>query len=278
MLLKKALEICKMKRTSKSNSTAYLVTMGVVVGLLLIVVIYFGPDLMNRTAPDAGPNEETQGPGASVQLAAQGTPTDPPEIPTQPNPATTLAAEAENTPTPKVNPFRQAMGELLNSDKSNAIKLQDLVQGAQTWMPVEAHEAWFGGAAPDFSVVDIDGKQHTLADFKGKQVVIALWAPSFGPSVSGLKAFGELRETLPSEELVVLGISFDGREQVERTLKRTSGIDYPIVAAEGQAMPAPYSTGRPVPGAIFIEADGTFKISIHGTIPLEEMKRLLLAG
>jgi len=265
-----------MKRTTKSNSTAYLVTIGVVVGLLLIVVIYFGPDLMNRVAP----NEGAQGSGAPVQLANQSpsTATDPPVTPTQPNPTTTLAAEAENIPTPKVNPFRQAIGELLNSDKNNAIKLQDLVEGAQTWMPVKAHEAWFGGAAPGFSVVDIDGKQHTLADFKGKQVVIALWAPSFGPSVSGLKTFAELRATLPPEELVVLGISFDGREQVERTLKRTPGIDYPIVAAEGQAMPAPYSTGRPVPGAIFIEADGTFKISIHGTIPLEEMKRLLLAG
>ena len=262
-----------MKQTTKSNSTAYLVTIALGVGLLLIVVISLAPDLMNRDASD----EVGDGAEAPIQVADQGQSTAG-ETPSQANPTTTLAAETENAPPTRANPFRQAMGKLLNPDKSNTIKLQDVVRSAQDWMPVEAHEAWFGGAAPDFSVVDIDGKRHTLADFMGKQVVIALWAPSFTPSVSGLKTFAELRAAMPPEELVVLGISFDGQEQVKKTLKRALGINYPIVAAEGQGMPAPYSTNTLVPGAIFIEADGTFKISIHGTILLEEMKRLLQAG
>lgn len=265
-----------MKQKTQSNSTVYLVTIGVFVAILLIAVIYFVPDLMHRDAP----NDAVQGSGAPVRVADQGPSTvaEPADSSTQPNPTMTLAAETEKTPNAKINPFRQAIGKLLNSDKSNAVKLQDVVRGAQSWMPVEAHEDWFGGTAPDFSVVDIDGKKHTLADFKGKKVVIALWAPSFGPSISALKTFDELRAAVSPEELVVLGISFDGREQVERTLQRTQGLNYPIVAAQGQGMPAPYSTNRPVPGAIFIEADGTFKISIHGTIPLEDMKRLLQAG
>ncbi|MCH8216161.1 MAG: TlpA family protein disulfide reductase [Planctomycetes bacterium] len=262
-----------MKRTTKSNSRAYLVTIGLVVGLLLIVVISLAPDLMNRNASD----EVKDGLDTTIQVADQGRRTAAEtEDQTPTKSATTLSAETSKKPL-KTNPLAQVVGEFLGSDKSSAIKLQDVVSGAN-WMPVEAHEAWFGRAAPGFSVVDIDGKQHRLADFKGKQVVIALWAPSVAHSVSGLQTFGELRATLPPEELVVLGISFDGQEQVKRTLKRAPGINYPIVAAEGQAMPAPYSTNTLVPGAIFIEADGTFKISIHGTIPLEEMKRLLRAG
>jgi hypothetical protein len=42
---------------------------------------------------------------------------------------------------------------------------------------VEAMNAWrFAAAAPDFTLPDLDGKQHSLADYRGKKVLLMSWA------------------------------------------------------------------------------------------------------
>lgn len=48
---------------------------------------------------------------------------------------------------------------------------------ATGWTSAQAADLKEGDAAPGFSLPGSDGKIHSLADFKGKQVVVLAWYP-----------------------------------------------------------------------------------------------------
>jgi len=42
--------------------------------------------------------------------------------------------------------------------------------------PEERQSRLTGSVAPDFTLPDLEGKRHSLSDFRGKKVLLALWA------------------------------------------------------------------------------------------------------
>jgi peroxiredoxin len=156
-------------------------------------------------------------------------------------------------------------------------RLQDIVSAAGTWMPSDIHQDWIGKPAPDFTVQDINGKQHSLNDYRGKNVIIALWAPSFAPSLPELTKLAKLQDDMGQEQLVVLGLSFAAEGAIRRYVESQPSISYPIVAGANQDIPAPYSQGKPLPGAMFVSPDGKLKLSTRGTLPPEDAKSILEA-
>ena len=153
--------------------------------------------------------------------------------------------------------------------------LKDLVAASQTWMPCDLHAKWFGKAAPDLTVMDLDVKQHKLSNYRGKKVVILLWAPSFAPSLRELGVLTQLRQAVSQEQLVILAMSFDSEVAIRRYVESQPSINYPVIAAQNQDVPSPYSEGKPMPCSIFITQEGTFKISVRGMLSLEDYQALL---
>ncbi|MGQ1910601.1 TlpA family protein disulfide reductase [Marinifilum sp. RC60d5] len=70
-----------------------------------------------------------------------------------------------------------------------------------------------GKPAPQFTLFDINGKEVSLSDFKGKMVMMDCWATWCGPCVRGLPKFNKLKEKYAGENIVFLSISVD--EDVE---------------------------------------------------------------
>ncbi len=84
-----------------------------------------------------------------------------------------------------VPPARQADFE--NGGRYNLAALADLI--GQPVVADDAHQVWcFGEAsenrkraltsleAPDFSLPDLDGKMHSLAEHRGKKILLVSWA------------------------------------------------------------------------------------------------------
>ncbi|MDT8759320.1 TlpA family protein disulfide reductase [Sphingomonas psychrotolerans] len=65
-----------------------------------------------------------------------------------------------------------------------------------------------GEAAPDFPFVDGTGKKHTLADFRGKPLLVNLWATWCAPCVKEMPTLDALA-TREGGELQVLAVSQD---------------------------------------------------------------------
>jgi thiol-disulfide isomerase/thioredoxin len=67
-----------------------------------------------------------------------------------------------------------------------------------------------GKPAPDFTLQDLSGKKVSLADFKGKAVLINFWATWCGPCKVETPWLIELRNQYAAKGFEVLGISTEG--------------------------------------------------------------------
>ena len=61
-------------------------------------------------------------------------------------------------------------------------------------------------AAPDAGFVDKDGKPVKLADFRGRYVLVNLWATWCGPCITELPELAKLNAELPQDRITVLPI------------------------------------------------------------------------
>jgi peroxiredoxin len=68
-----------------------------------------------------------------------------------------------------------------------------------------------GSSAPDFSLRDQDGREVSLADFRGQTVVLVFYPADFSPVCSDqLSIYQEVLDPLEERGAKVIGISVDG--------------------------------------------------------------------
>lgn len=66
-----------------------------------------------------------------------------------------------------------------------------------------------GKRSPGFRAPDVDGKVHTLADFRGKYVYIDMWATWCGPCKREMPYLKALEDEFKDAEIVFVGLSVD---------------------------------------------------------------------
>ena len=73
----------------------------------------------------------------------------------------------------------------------------------------ERHSAQLGGAAPDFVLKGIDGKEVALSNFRGRMVLLEFWATWCPPCRATVPELTAIQEKYSGKGLVVLGVSLD---------------------------------------------------------------------
>ncbi|HZZ88145.1 MAG TPA: TlpA disulfide reductase family protein [Caulobacteraceae bacterium] len=86
--------------------------------------------------------------------------------------------------------------------------LNGLATGAMRKLVVDAHPA----PAPNTPFVDAAGKAHTLAEFRGKAVVLNLWATWCAPCVEEMPTLAKLSATSAGQPVAVIPVSVDRDE------------------------------------------------------------------
>ncbi len=72
--------------------------------------------------------------------------------------------------------------------------------------------AMVGKPAPSFKFADVNGKEYSIADFKGKVVYLDAWASWCGPCKQQIPAAKELEEKFKGKDVVFLAVSIDANE------------------------------------------------------------------
>jgi thiol-disulfide isomerase/thioredoxin len=115
-----------------------------------------------------------------------------------------------------------------------AIALVSLLAGAGLFklmqpLPVESVGASTVSAVELHSIplTDLDGRQTLLKDWPGEILLVNFWAPWCAPCRREIPALIEIQRDYASHGVRVLGISFDGEEQVRRFAEEYQ-IDYPL--------------------------------------------------
>ena len=117
--------------------------------------------------------------------------------------------------------------------------------------------------APSFALDDTDGETISLADYKGKIVVLDFWATWCKPCVDLMPSLQRLYDTYSEKALVVVGVSLDeGEDRIKKIRKFVDkvGVSYPI-----------FSDARPIP------AWHTFKVKAIPALFLIDRERKVVA-
>jgi peroxiredoxin len=94
-------------------------------------------------------------------------------------------------------------------------------ESSQTLVPVPGRPA-----APDFNLLDVDGNQHRLADYRGKVVAINFWATWCPPCLREMPSMQRLWDQLKQKDFVILAI--DVGEDDETVFRFTIALDTPL--------------------------------------------------
>ncbi|MCI5220616.1 MAG: TlpA family protein disulfide reductase [Candidatus Electrothrix sp. LOE2] len=120
-----------------------------------------------------------------------------------------------------------------------------------------------GNPAPDFTLVDIEGKTWTLADLKGQVVFLNFWATWCPPCVSEMPAMQNLYNTLPQDQFKMLAILYGDEARNATAFAEKLDITLPILLDEGNQVGMNYGlTG--VPETFILDKKGIIREKFQG--------------
>lgn len=87
--------------------------------------------------------------------------------------------------------------------------------------------------AADFSLEDLQGKMHRLADYRGKWVLVNYWATWCPPCLDEIPELVSLHNAHKDKDLLVIGVAIDsGSSKKVADFAKAHGISYPVVMGD----------------------------------------------
>jgi thiol-disulfide isomerase/thioredoxin len=116
--------------------------------------------------------------------------------------------------------------------------------------------ALLGKHAPAFVVTTLDGKQVSLADYKGKALIVNFWATWCGACKLEMPWLVQLREQYASRGFEIMGIVTDGAtEEKVRQIAGRYGVKYPVMRCNHKTAQA-YGGLPYLPESFYIDKAG----------------------
>jgi peroxiredoxin len=168
-------------------------------------------------------------------------------------------ADLDSPPLERLQPIAHEFGlptdwrqpEKLNKSLKQRRPLKSL--GPLVWRP------W---RAPDWKLKDAQGREHSLADYRGKPILMVFFLGKDCPHcVKQLEAFVKKADELQKEGLTLVAVSTDTQPQVKEFLAKYKSGPYPfLVLADDK-----YSAFEP-----YRVYDNFEKIPMHGTFLIDK--------
>ena len=148
-------------------------------------------------------------------------------------------------------------------------------QFAQLEAELEAKDS---GEAPDFTYPDTEGKMVSLSDFRGKVVLIDVWATWCGPCQAQMPYLIKLEEELKDSGIVFLGVSVDEDKNKDKWLQmiKDKGLKGTQLFASGWSKITKDYEIKGIPRFIIVGKDGKL-VASQAPVPSDPaLKQMLL--
>ena len=121
-----------------------------------------------------------------------------------------------------------------------------------------------GVPALNFTFPGLDGKKVSLADYKGKVVLLNIWATWCAPCVAEMPSMEKLYQELKGKDFEILAVSIDasGAKDVLPFMKKYK-LSFPALTDTRGAIKELYQTTG-VPESIIIDKDGIIVEKVIG--------------
>ncbi len=128
-----------------------------------------------------------------------------------------------------------------------------------------------GDIAPDWTLKDGDGVEHSMTDYRGQLVVLDFWASWCPHCKNAMPAMQRLHDDYKDRGVAILGINCRERVGVDPVeFVRESGFDYPILVDGGTV--APRYRVQDIPAFFVIGPDGRLLYRSSGFGAAQEQK------
>jgi thiol-disulfide isomerase/thioredoxin len=124
---------------------------------------------------------------------------------------------------------------------------------------------WKDPAVPALALSELGGTARTLADYRGRVVLLNFWATWCEPCRDELASIGKLQERLAGQPFAVVLINYgEARARVADFAKREA-ISFPILLDPNQDAPRAWRV-RVLPSSFLVGPDGRVRYSVIGEI------------
>jgi peroxiredoxin len=130
-----------------------------------------------------------------------------------------------------------------------------------------------GKAAPDFTLRDVNGASHTLAENKGKVVLLNFWATWCGPCQVEMPHLQAMAKDLAAKGLVVIGVSADSARDASKVkpLVMSKGLTYEVLLDPQTTVVSQYNPTKTLPFNVLIDRAGNIDQVFSGYNPGDEV-------
>lgn len=131
--------------------------------------------------------------------------------------------------------------------------------------------------APQTPFADGDGRTVTLADFKGRVVLLNLWATWCAPCVKEMPSLDRLQAALGGEDFAVVALSFDRKgAEVVRPFYATAGLTHLAVHLDPKNAMLKALEVRGLPISLLIDRTGAIVGRLEGPAEWDSPEALAL--
>lgn len=148
------------------------------------------------------------------------------------------------------------------------------VKELSAWNAAKLKKMLTGKPAPELNVQDIRGNPVSLADHKGKTVLLDFWTTWCPPCRADAPSLDKLYARYGERDLTILGVSVSEDRAVVEKFLGEHPHPFPTILTTENEMPRPYQIGV-FPTYIVIEKDGTVGAAVEGGQGFSDLRRLL---
>ena len=135
-----------------------------------------------------------------------------------------------------------------------------------------------GLPAPAWKLKDLDGREVSSDQFKGKVVVVDFWATWCGPCIEEIPGYIALQKKYGPEGLVIVGVSMDRRGPAHvKQFAQARGMNYTLVMGD-EAVVEAFGNFQAIPTTFLISREGRILHQKTGAAPVEEYEKRVQAA
>jgi thiol-disulfide isomerase/thioredoxin len=130
---------------------------------------------------------------------------------------------------------------------------------------------------PDFSLPDLEARQHGPGEWGGKVLILNFWASWCPPCLQEIPAFIRLQEKYAGRGVQFVGIAVQQAEEV-RDFVVAKGINYPVLTGEAEVIKVAEDYGNlagTLPYTVIIDREQRIAFIKRGPLAEVEAERVI---